>query len=105
MTIEVIDELTARFGTTMEHLIPTVQQYELRMHMIGIVILTALIILILLGGLAYIVLSKEEDPGFIVALMVVLETFLITCLIIVVVDYFCWKYNAEVKFFKYVIGK
>lgn len=105
MTIEVIDELTTRFGTTMEHLIPTMQQYELRMHIIGIAILTVLIILTLLGGLAYILLSGTEDSGFVLALMVVLWAFLITCLILAVVDYFGWKYNAEIKFFKYVFGR
>lgn len=105
MTIEVVNELTARFGTTVEHLIPAMQQYELRMHMIGIVILTVLIILTLLGGLAYILLSGTEDSGFVFALMVVLGTFLITCLILAVVDYFGWKYNAEIRFFKYVFGR
>lgn len=93
-------ELIEEFAKSAERLLPLMQQYEMRMSGIGLAVSVALIILVLLGGIAFILIGKPDDPGFVVTGLVMLEMVLAFMAVIFAANYLGWKYHPEMKFLR-----
>lgn len=106
----VLSELAKQFNTTVEYLVPRIQQYKMMTSLFGAIV-SAIFMVIIFAVIIFIwkKLLDENSPDFVDYIGLVCGSIAgeiiptIACLVNIW-DYIGWKYAAEIKTIEYVMN-
>lgn len=107
---ETLEKLARDFNTTVDYLIPRLQQYRMAIHLLGVGISLFFIIIFIAIYSVFVfkplIKQSDSDPEDILAGLVtfiLLEITPVTVLIVNLVNFVGWKYAPEIKTIEYIM--
>lgn len=105
-----LSELAEQFNTTVEYLVPRIQQYKMMTSLFGAIV-SAIFMVIIFVTVKFIwkKLLDDDSPDFEdlmyrILLTIVGETIPVIVCLVNIWNYIGWKYAAEIKTIEYVMN-
>lgn len=105
----VLNELAKQFNTTVEYLVPRIQQYKMMTSLFGAIV-SAIFIVIIFATVVFVwkkLLDGDsadaEDLLGLIGMFIAGEIIPVIVCLVNIYDYIGWRYAAEIKTIEYVL--
>ena len=98
-----LERLAKSFNTTVNELIPKIQQYKMATSLFGMVVSLIIIVLIFVAFVFFVKSASEWDKSGMILAGIMFELMPTIPLIVNSYNYVCWKYAPEIRCIEYVL--